>query len=96
MRAGNFDVPNEGFPQHTILAKNESTPTVHGGVLWADQANKLIYQYGGAYGNDKPEDFKLWYYDIIYNTWNISSADTRDIKRASWGMSRDYCYKNNH
>ncbi|KAH7116928.1 cell wall anchored protein [Dendryphion nanum] len=85
LRAGNFDDLNEGFAQQKILAKNESTPSVHGGILWADSANKLIYQYGGEYGNQMPEDFKLWYYDIVYNTWNISQAETGDIKRASWG-----------
>lgn len=70
-----------------MLAKNESVPSVHGGILWPDTANKIVYQYGGEYGNDKPEQFRLWYYDIVYNTWNMSNATTTDVRRASWGMS---------
>lgn len=85
IKAGNLDENNEGFPQQAILAKNETVPSVHGGILWSDAANKVLYQYGGEYGNGKPEDFKLWFYDIIYNTWNISNATTTDISRASWG-----------
>lgn len=86
IKASNLDENNEGFPQQATLAKNETVPSVHGGILWSDAANKVLYQYGGEYGNGKPEDFKLWFYDIIYNTWNISNATTTDISRASWGM----------
>ncbi|KAF1996201.1 hypothetical protein P154DRAFT_609276, partial [Amniculicola lignicola CBS 123094] len=83
--ARGLDEDNLGFPQQSILAKNESVPSVHGGVLWADEVNKVVYQYGGEYGDGKPEDFNLWYYDIIYNTWNISNVSTTDVYRASWG-----------
>jgi hypothetical protein len=86
LRYGNLDVDNEGFPQQYLLAKNESVPSVQGGVLWSDTSNKVMYLYGGEYGNDKPEDFTLWYYDIIYDTWNRSDVRTADIRRASWGM----------
>jgi len=81
-----LDEDNEGFPQEHLLAKNETVPSVHGGILWSDTANKVIYQYGGEYGNGKPDDFRLWYYDIVYNTWNISNASVTGINRASWGM----------
>ncbi|KAF2190559.1 hypothetical protein K469DRAFT_733284 [Zopfia rhizophila CBS 207.26] len=74
LKHGDLDDNNQGFPQQEKLAKNESTPSVHGGVLWADSANKIVYQYGGEFGNGKPEAFALWYYDIVYNTWNISNA----------------------
>jgi len=46
----------------------------------------MVYQYGGEYGNHNPDEFKLWYYDIAYNTWNVSNASTTGVNRASWGM----------
>lgn len=85
MKNGDLDKNNGGFPQEHVLEKAQSVPSVHGGTLWADEANKQVYLYGGEYGNGQPEDFKLWYYDIVYNTWNISNATTSDIRRASWG-----------
>jgi hypothetical protein len=85
LRYGDLDVTNEGFPKEYVLSNNNTVPSVHGGILWPDNVNKLIYLYGGEYGNDKPEDFRLWYYDIVYNTWNISNGSTADIYRASWG-----------
>ncbi|KAF2259058.1 hypothetical protein CC78DRAFT_548631 [Lojkania enalia] len=85
LKSGDLDVKKQGFPRQSILAKNDSVPSVHGGILWPDTANKLVYQYGGDYGDGKPTDFKLWYYDIVYDTWNISDASTTDTRRASWG-----------
>ncbi|EUC31638.1 hypothetical protein COCCADRAFT_6516 [Bipolaris zeicola 26-R-13] len=85
LRYGELDIDKDGFPQHFLLAKNDSVPSVQGGVLWSDTSNKVMYLYGGEYGNDKPEDFVLWYYDIVYDTWNRSDVKTPDIRRASWG-----------
>jgi hypothetical protein len=87
LKAGDFDVNNDGFPQQSVLEKNETVPSVSGGILWHDAVNKVIYAYGGEYGNSQPQQFKLWFYDIIYDTWNVSSADTSSIRRAAWGMS---------
>jgi hypothetical protein len=87
-RNGELDNDNDGFPQQKILAKNESVPSVHGGVLWPDESNKIVYAYGGEYGNEKPEEFKLWYYDVLYKTWNISDARASGIQRAAWGMRK--------
>lgn len=85
IKQADLDITNEGFPIQSTLAKNETIPSVHGGVLWPDATNKVVYMYGGEFGNEKPEDFKLWYYDIIYNTWNMSNASVTDIRRSSWG-----------
>ncbi|PVH92951.1 hypothetical protein DM02DRAFT_604638 [Periconia macrospinosa] len=85
LRRGNFDENNAGFPQHSLLSKNDSVPSVQGGILWPDEVNKVVYQYGGEYGSGDPQQFNLWFYDIVYNTWNISNATTTDIRRASWG-----------
>lgn len=87
LKAGDFGVDNDGFPQQSILAKNETVPSVSGGILWPDTVNKVIYSYGGEYGNSQPQQFKLWFYDIVYNTWNVSSTDTSSIRRAAWGKS---------
>jgi len=85
-----LDVPgtlDPTFPQEITLGKDASVPSVSGGVLWADQANKLVYIYGGEYRDNNPEDFKLWFYDIVYKTWNVSSASVSNIYRAAWGKS---------
>ncbi|KAJ5033675.1 hypothetical protein J3E74DRAFT_411020 [Bipolaris maydis] len=74
LRYGDLDVDNEGLPQQYLLTKNEPVSSVQGGILWPDTSNKVVYLYGGEYGNDKPEDFILWYYDIIYDTWNRSDV----------------------
>ena len=87
LREAQLDIDNHGFPQETTLRKDASVPSVSGGILWADQANKLIYAYGGEYGSGKPEDFRLWFYDIVYNTWNVSNATVSKTLRAAWGRS---------
>ncbi|KAF2635076.1 hypothetical protein P280DRAFT_511495 [Massarina eburnea CBS 473.64] len=84
-RAGDLDELNVGFPQQHVLTNNDSVPAVQGGILWPDASNKIIYLYGGEYNNGKPEEFRLWFYDIVYNTWNVSNASTTDVSRASWG-----------
>lgn len=81
-----MDDIKEEFPAQYLLDKNGTVPSVVGGVLWADEVNKIIYQYGGDYGDGKPEAFRLWFYDIAYKTWNVSNASTMQTQRASWGM----------
>ncbi|KAF2873284.1 hypothetical protein BDV95DRAFT_593628 [Massariosphaeria phaeospora] len=85
LRKGDLDDNNEGFPKHSLKTKNDSVPSVHGGILWADEPNKVIYQFGGEFGSEKPEEFKLWYYDIVYDTWNVSDTRASEIQRAAWG-----------
>ncbi|KAF2651405.1 hypothetical protein K491DRAFT_665552 [Lophiostoma macrostomum CBS 122681] len=85
LRNGHLDTENEGFPQESLLTKNATVPSVAGGILWPDTANKILYSYGGEYGNGQPEDYKMWYYDIVYNTWNVSNSTETDIQRAAWG-----------
>ncbi|CAI6335497.1 unnamed protein product [Periconia digitata] len=85
LKSGHLDDSNDGFPRQFKLDKNETVPSTVGGVLWADEANKIVYQYGGEYGNGKPEDFRLWSYDVAYKIWNISNVSTSDTRRASWG-----------
>ncbi|KAJ4346649.1 uncharacterized protein N0V89_010580 [Didymosphaeria variabile] len=77
------DVKNDlAFPyQHANLTKEATVPSVSGGVLWPDTANKLFYLFGGEYPSTDDlrtrdtQGFTLWFYDTIYNTWNRSASD---------------------
>ncbi|OCL01372.1 hypothetical protein AOQ84DRAFT_403499 [Glonium stellatum] len=85
-RYGDVDVINQGFPQeYANLSMDTPLPLVQGGVLWEDEANKVIYAYGGESNGETalPPPY-LWYYDIVYNTWNSTDATTADISDASW------------
>jgi hypothetical protein len=59
-------------------------------VLWPDSTNKLFYLFGGEYeskGDVQPFN-TLWLYDVIYNTWNRSSAldgSPTDMKWPAFG-----------
>lgn len=57
-----------------------------GGVLWPDSANKLFYLFGGEYDSVKDvQPFTtLWLYDVIYNTWNRSSASDGSLTDIHW------------
>jgi hypothetical protein len=61
-------------------------PSVSGGVLWPDSTNKLFYLFGGEYENtDNVQSFTtLWLYDVIYNTWNRSSASDGSLTGIKW------------
>lgn len=64
-------------------------PSVSGGILWPDTANKIIYAYGGEQEGSGPVDAGLWYYDILYNTWNVSTPDgIANVNPAAWGEYR--------
>lgn len=87
-RVGDFDSPYLGFPNQTILAKNDTVPSVSGGILWPDTVNKIIYAYGGEHKDNNDADKRLWFYDILYDTWNISIEDSIvSITPAAWGES---------
>ncbi|KAF2735105.1 hypothetical protein EJ04DRAFT_534423 [Polyplosphaeria fusca] len=76
-----------GFPQEYILTKNATVPSVNGGILWSDSPNKLFYLYGGEYRDWIPTEFKLWYFDIAYNTWNRSSWGKRPTRLSAIGLT---------
>lgn len=61
-------------------------PSVSGGVLWPDDTNKLFYLFGGEYNtaNDVQAFTTLWLYDVIYNTWNRSSASDGSLTGMNW------------
>lgn len=61
-------------------------PSVSGGVLWPDTTNKLFYLFAGEYDTvDEVQSFTtLWLYDVIYNTWNRSSASDGSLTDIKW------------
>ncbi|KAH7483915.1 hypothetical protein FOMA001_g7353 [Fusarium oxysporum f. sp. matthiolae] len=70
------------------LSKNDSIPSVNGGILWGDSVNKRFYLYGGEWNNGfSQEPYSLLSYDIIYDKWD--DFGTPDItpppKIASYG-----------
>lgn len=85
-------VNNNSFPvQHDDLSKPANVPSVQGGALWADQANKLFYLFGGEYNwtTPPPTQYTLWFFDVVYNTWNTTPTDlsASGISPPSFGAS---------
>lgn len=81
----NLELITGGMPtQYANLSKNSSIPDVAGGILWADEVNKIFYLYGGEFSST-PQDFQLWGYDVILNQWNLSAPSATPVERLSYG-----------
>jgi len=81
----NLELITGGMPtQYANLSKNSSIPDVAGGILWADEVNKIFYLYGGEFSST-PQDFQLWGYDVILNQWNLSAPSDTPVERLSYG-----------
>ncbi|KAM0415707.1 hypothetical protein ACHAPT_013323 [Fusarium lateritium] len=53
------------------LSKNDSIPSVNGGVLWGDEVNKRFYLYGGEWnGGFARQPYHLLSYDILEDKWD--------------------------
>ncbi|KAH7111664.1 hypothetical protein B0J13DRAFT_461829 [Dactylonectria estremocensis] len=65
-------VDGNRWPDFNIsLSKNDSIPSVAGGVLWPDSVNKRFYLYGGERMQGFPSgSYRLLSYDIIYDKWD--------------------------
>ncbi|KAH8730040.1 hypothetical protein GQ44DRAFT_816576 [Phaeosphaeriaceae sp. PMI808] len=78
-----------GFPlQYSNSSKPANIPSVSGGYLWADEANKCFYQFGGEYSEGtSPKDFSMYTYDVILNQWNDTKylSSERLWQRPSYG-----------
>ncbi|KZM20907.1 uncharacterized protein EKO05_0006355 [Ascochyta rabiei] len=86
LRVADFGTSRLGFPNQTTLEKNAAAPSVSGGILWPDTVNKIIYAYGGEHENSDTADKRLWFYDILYDTWNVSITNSiTSISPAAWG-----------
>jgi Kelch motif len=80
----NLNNTNQGMPWlHANLTKNSTVPSVSGGTLWADEVNKVFYQFGGEF-QEVPQQATLWAYDAILDQWNQSDVPD-DVSRLSWG-----------
>jgi len=81
----NLELITGGMPtQYANLSRNSSIPDVAGGILWADEVNKIFYLYGGEFSST-PQDFQLWGYDVILNQWNLSAPSNIPVERLSYG-----------
>ena len=89
LRYGELDEDHDGFPQqYANLSRDRDVPALSGGVIWPDESNKILYSYGGEFNGEAVAPFDdVWFYDIVYNTWNVSNATTKNFERAAWGMS---------
>ncbi|KAI9811507.1 MAG: hypothetical protein M1832_000882 [Thelocarpon impressellum] len=77
--------PQDGMPMlHAGLNKSASVPSVEGGILWADDVNKKFFLFGGEY-QGTPDDFQLWSYDTIGDSWNVSAPASKQIERVAYG-----------
>ncbi|KAI9851624.1 MAG: hypothetical protein M1838_003218 [Thelocarpon superellum] len=74
-----------GMPQlHDDLNKTSAVPSVEGGILWADDVNKIFYLFGGQYQN-APDRFSLWAYDTLFDKWTQPDNPAEQIERVSYG-----------
>ncbi|KAK4106493.1 hypothetical protein N658DRAFT_414402 [Parathielavia hyrcaniae] len=84
-----LDTPGEKLmPQlYANLTKNTTIPSVNGGTLWADNVNKRFYLFGGEFYHQPPtQQYTLWSFDTIYNTWDsFGSPAQDDIAAVSYG-----------
>lgn len=71
--------------EYANLTKGPAVPSVHGGMLWPDTVNKMLYLYGGEYYQTSPDSFTLWAYDTINDEWSAASTETSQISRVSFG-----------
>ncbi|PVH92279.1 hypothetical protein DM02DRAFT_700347 [Periconia macrospinosa] len=81
-----LDVPSNsgsdaGWPQLNInLNKNpQVVPTVAGGILWGDEVNKKFVVYGGEVTQGLAQNYHLFSYDILYNSWSDLGPPTTPI-----------------
>ncbi|KAI9642983.1 hypothetical protein NHQ30_008717 [Ciborinia camelliae] len=76
-----------GVPQlHANLSKNDSIPSVSGGVLWGDEVNKRFYLFGGDYFGTPQTSLNLYSYDILYNQWENFGPPNNGVTSVSYGM----------
>ncbi|KAM0198496.1 hypothetical protein ACHAPI_004020 [Fusarium lateritium] len=79
-------VEDNGMPPfHANLSKNNTIPSVNGGILWEDSVNKRLYLYGGEYHGTSPLSFDLYSYDILYNRWESFGSPQQEVQVASYG-----------
>ncbi|KAK0106774.1 hypothetical protein ONS95_003498 [Cadophora gregata] len=78
--------PSIEVPQlYANLSKNQSIPSVSGGILWQDDVNKRFYLYGGEYSNISPNAPNLISYDVLEDNWHSLGAPSNGIQSVSYG-----------
>ncbi|UPX17203.1 uncharacterized protein EKO05_0007572 [Ascochyta rabiei] len=75
-------------PQYANLSKPSDIPSVSGGILWPDEANKCFYQFGGEFTAGLPSEFSMHTYDVVLDQWNLTgnkAAGVFTTQRAAYG-----------
>ncbi|KAF5529036.1 hypothetical protein FMEXI_14395 [Fusarium mexicanum] len=72
-------------PFYANLSKNDTIPSVNGGMLWEDSINKRLYLYGGEYQGGSPQPFNFYSYDILYDEWLSFGSPPPEVQAASYG-----------
>ncbi|KAH7191144.1 hypothetical protein BFJ63_vAg17754 [Fusarium oxysporum f. sp. narcissi] len=80
-------VNSDGMPPfYANLLKNDTIPSVNGGILWEDSINKRLSLYGGEYQSTRPPSTSnLYSYDVLYNEWVSFGPITQEVQAASYG-----------
>ncbi|XPS77663.1 hypothetical protein M3J09_009690 [Ascochyta lentis] len=85
----NASTPGLGQPpQYANLSKPADVPSVSGGILWPDEANKCFYQFGGEFTAGPPSEFSMHTYDVLLDQWNLTgntAAGVSTTQRAAYG-----------
>jgi len=78
--------PSIEVPQlYANLSKNQSIPSVSGGILWQDNVNKRFYLYGGDHSDYSPNTPNLLSYDVLNDNWHSMGAPGKGIQCVSYG-----------
>ncbi|KAF4447236.1 hypothetical protein F53441_9223 [Fusarium austroafricanum] len=79
-------ISSGGIPLfHANLSKNDTIPSVNGGILWEDPINKSLSLYGGEYHSKSHLPFNLYSYDILYDEWVLFGSPPEAVQAASYG-----------
>ncbi|KAJ4361305.1 hypothetical protein N0V95_002007 [Ascochyta clinopodiicola] len=85
----NASTPGLGQPpQYANLSKPTDIPSVSGGIIWPDEANKCFYQFGGEFTAGRPSEFSMHTYDVLLDQWNLTgnrAAGVSTTQRAAYG-----------
>jgi hypothetical protein len=83
------NLPNvsDGMPEiRTDVTKNNSVPSVAGGILWPDTVNKIFYSFGGYFPQIAPKPFVTWSYKTDKDRWDSVKTKGDRVSYVAHGM----------
>lgn len=58
----------------------------------ARRCQQILYAYGGKQEDSNTREKKLWFYDILYSTWNAFAASgIISVVQTAWAESHVFC-----